>query len=343
MKTMPRPPVSVLMYHAIVDDGEAPAGADLHYAVSRRTFGRHLELARQCGLAVVSVRALLDAPRSDAVAFTFDDGHASNAWAAQALHEAGGSADFFVNSAHVGRPGFLGWPELRAMAAAGMSIQSHGHQHRYLDELDAAGVEDELRRSKQILEDGLGRAVTLFAPPAGASRPGWWTRRGGWATTPCAPRGWASGAARTARCLGSPSCAARRPLARRAGWPAGRVKFWQARCDTNCSARVRGCSAMGRTTSSGRLSWPGDDRTPLLGQHGAALLCVCRVPAAGAGAGRRAPAACGTGTSRAARGGGDPGRAQRVGPACRQARNASRAGLPQRSAAHPGRVGWLDR
>lgn len=169
---MPRPPVSVLMYHAIVDDGEAPAGADLHYSVSRRTFGRHLEIARQCGLAVVSVRALLDAPRGDAVAFTFDDGHASNAWAAQALHDAGGSADFFVNSAHVGQPGFLGWPQLRAMAAAGMSIQSHGHQHRYLDELDAAGVEDELRRSKQILEDGLGRAVTLFAPPGGRVAPG---------------------------------------------------------------------------------------------------------------------------------------------------------------------------
>lgn len=164
--------VSVLMYHAIVDDGESAAGADLHYAVSRNTFGRHVELARQSGLAVVSVRALLDAPRSDAVAFTFDDGHVSNAWAAQALHGAGGSADFFVNSAHVGKPGFLGWPELREMAVAGMSIQSHGHQHRYLDELDAAGVEDELRRSKQILEDGLGRAVTLFAPPGGRVAPG---------------------------------------------------------------------------------------------------------------------------------------------------------------------------
>lgn len=169
---MPTPTVSVLMYHAILDDGEAASGADLHYAVSRETFGRHLDLARRAGLTVASVRALLDAPRSDAVAFTFDDGHASNAWAAQALHDAGAGADFFVNSAHVGKPGFLGWPALREMAAAGMSIQSHGHQHRYLDELDATGVDDELRRSKQLLEDGLGRAVTLFAPPGGRVAPG---------------------------------------------------------------------------------------------------------------------------------------------------------------------------
>lgn len=169
---MPRQPVSVLMYHAIVDDGEDAAGADLHYAVSRASFGHHLELAHQAGLAVTSVRALLDAPREAAVAFTFDDGHESNAWAAQALQAAGASADFFVNSAHVGRRGFLDWPALRDMAAAGMSIQSHGHQHRYLDELDPASVEDELGRSKQIIEDALGRAVTLFAPPGGRVAPG---------------------------------------------------------------------------------------------------------------------------------------------------------------------------
>lgn len=169
---MPRQPVSVLMYHAIIDDGEDAAGADLHYAVSRASFGHHLELAQQSGLAVTSVRALLDSPRDNSVAFTFDDGHESNAWAAQALHAAGASADFFVNSAHVGRRGFLDWAALRDMAAAGMSIQSHGHQHRYLDELDPADVEDELRRSKQTIEDGLGRPVTLFAPPGGRVAPG---------------------------------------------------------------------------------------------------------------------------------------------------------------------------
>ncbi|MGE0487564.1 MAG: polysaccharide deacetylase family protein [Gammaproteobacteria bacterium] len=169
---MPQQPVSVLMYHAIVDDGEDAAGADLHYAVSRQTFGHHLELARRAGLAVASVRALLDSAGDNAVAFTFDDGHSSNAWAAEALRAAGASADFFVNSAHVGQRGFLDWAALRDMAAAGMSIQSHGHQHRYLDELDPSGVEDELRRSKQIIEDGLGRPVTLFAPPGGRVAPG---------------------------------------------------------------------------------------------------------------------------------------------------------------------------
>jgi peptidoglycan/xylan/chitin deacetylase (PgdA/CDA1 family) len=166
-------PASVLMYHAIVDDGEDSCGADLHYAVSRAVFSNHIRLVKAAGLRPSSVRRMLDSGSDPAsVAFTFDDGHASNAWAAVALHEAGGSGDFFVNSAHVGRPGFLDWAALRDMAASGMSIQSHGHQHRYLDELDTAEVEDELRRSKQMIEDHLGVAVTLFAPPGGRCSPG---------------------------------------------------------------------------------------------------------------------------------------------------------------------------
>lgn len=165
-------PSSVLMYHAIVDDGEDPRGADLHYAVARSVFTRHLDLVRESGLHASSVRRLLDAPAPRGVAFTFDDGHVSNAWAAEALHRAGASGDFFVNSAHVGTPGFLDWAALREMADAGMSIQSHGHQHRYLDELDAAAVDDELRRSKQTIEDRIGHAVTLFAPPGGRVAPG---------------------------------------------------------------------------------------------------------------------------------------------------------------------------
>lgn len=169
---MSRFPTAVLMYHAVVEDGQDALGADVHYAVTHASFTRHVELVRAAGLAPRSVRRMIDAAQPDAVAFTFDDGHASNAWAAQVLHDAGGSGDFFVNSALVGQRGFLSWQELRDMAGAGMSIQSHGHQHRYLDELGATEVDDELRRSKESIEDHLGTAVTLFAPPGGRVAPG---------------------------------------------------------------------------------------------------------------------------------------------------------------------------
>lgn len=161
------PPTTVLMYHAVSDNAGACAGADPHYAVNRAQFSRHLETVRSAEGTPASVLSLLQRPNQAAVAFTFDDGHESNAWAAEALHRVGGAGDFFVNSSTIGAPHQLSWSALRDMADSGMSIQSHGHQHRFLDELTPAEVEGELVISKRILEDKLGRAVELFAPPGG--------------------------------------------------------------------------------------------------------------------------------------------------------------------------------
>lgn len=158
---------TVLMYHAVLAPEDDPRGADLHYAVRTRQFTEHLDAVRAAGQRPASVLQLLNNPDASAVAFTFDDGHESNAWAANALAQAGGAGDFFVNSATVGTSGFLSWDALRDMHQAGMSIQSHGHSHRYLDDLTPAEVHDELQRSKVMIEDRLGAPVTLFAPPGG--------------------------------------------------------------------------------------------------------------------------------------------------------------------------------
>lgn len=155
------------MYHAVLAPDADATGADTHYAVSREQFRAHVQAVLARGARPMSVLSLLSAPTQHAVAFTFDDGHESNAWAADVLQQAGGSGDFFVNTSTVGTPGFLSWAALRDMQRAGMSIQSHGHRHCYLDELSPAEVRDELSRSKAMIEDHLGAPVTLFAPPGG--------------------------------------------------------------------------------------------------------------------------------------------------------------------------------
>ncbi len=160
-------PTTVLMYHAVSAAGTNLLAADAHYAVSQRQLLDQLQLIRHKGLRPASVRSLLLQRDSLVVALTFDDGHVSNASAAQALLDNGGTADFFINTATVGTPGHLSWQALREMADAGMSIQSHAHTHRYLDELDQADVDQEMRTSKAILEDKLGHPVELFAPPGG--------------------------------------------------------------------------------------------------------------------------------------------------------------------------------
>jgi peptidoglycan/xylan/chitin deacetylase (PgdA/CDA1 family) len=111
-------------------------------------------------------------PAASTVAMTFDDGHASNAAAAEELAALGFSADFFVNPSTVGTAGYLSWDELKAMAAMGMSIQSHGYFHRYLDELTPDQVMSELVDSKREIENRIGQEVTVFAPPGGRTAAG---------------------------------------------------------------------------------------------------------------------------------------------------------------------------
>ncbi|TIL72614.1 MAG: polysaccharide deacetylase family protein [Mesorhizobium sp.] len=165
--------ITVLMYHAVGNERGKCAGADAHYTITWRQFDSHLALSAQAGLRVRSVAHLLAAPadRTRSVAFTFDDGHRSNGPAAERIARAGGSADFFVNPSLVGKPHNLGWSDLRSMADAGMSIQSHGQEHRYLDDLSPAEVVAQLVDSKKAIEDHLGRPVTLFAPPGGRMPP----------------------------------------------------------------------------------------------------------------------------------------------------------------------------
>jgi len=168
-------PLAVLMYHAIEPAG-ADSDADPHYTVSPDTFDAQLDAFAALGRAPRCVRDLMaDAAAGragpPAVAITFDDGHASNGAAAERLAARGASADFFVNPSQVGLRHRLSWSELRAMAAAGMSIQSHGHTHDHLDRMTEAEVADSLRRSKDAIEDALGTSVSLFAPPGGRLHP----------------------------------------------------------------------------------------------------------------------------------------------------------------------------
>jgi peptidoglycan/xylan/chitin deacetylase (PgdA/CDA1 family) len=158
--------VTVLMYHAVVDE-HAGHDADPHYAVSATAFAQHLDLFVRAGRRPTSVQRLLDGDRAEVLALTFDDGHASDVRAAEMIAQRGGFADFFVNPSTVGGAGYLGWSDLRGMSELGMSIQSHGLTHRHLDTLGPADVRAELADSKRSIEDRLGRAVELFAPPGG--------------------------------------------------------------------------------------------------------------------------------------------------------------------------------
>jgi peptidoglycan/xylan/chitin deacetylase (PgdA/CDA1 family) len=107
-----------------------------------------------------------------AVALTFDDGCDTDALiAAPLLRGLGFPAAFFVNPARVGQAGRASWDQLRALAAEGFLIGSHGLDHTLLDDLADPELRRQLVESKRRLEDGLQRPVEALALPGGSGGP----------------------------------------------------------------------------------------------------------------------------------------------------------------------------
>ncbi|MBA3457280.1 MAG: polysaccharide deacetylase family protein [Deltaproteobacteria bacterium] len=59
------------------------------------------------------------------------------------------------------------WDQIRALARAGMDVESHSRRHRVLQTLDADGLRDELAGSREDIESQLGRPVRAIAYPVG--------------------------------------------------------------------------------------------------------------------------------------------------------------------------------
>jgi len=133
-----------------------------------------MSLLRRRGLLGESLERVVTAPAENRVAITFDDGHHTHYESAfPILREHGFRATFFVTTSWVGTAGYVTWAQLREMAAAGMSIQSHTHSHPFLSTLDSSGVERELGESKRLLDEELGQqTVTLALPNGDPPRPG---------------------------------------------------------------------------------------------------------------------------------------------------------------------------
>jgi peptidoglycan/xylan/chitin deacetylase (PgdA/CDA1 family) len=164
----------VVLYHGLTGSSAPPCPVrERKYWVSATQFRDHLALIRNEGRQVVLLRELWNSSKGSKrqdlqVALTFDDGNSSDFEIAfPLLLEAGYRAGFFVNTATVGTKGFLNWQQISEMQRAGMSFQSHSHEHVYLSRLSLGETERQLKLSKQILEARLGREVEFVAAPNG--------------------------------------------------------------------------------------------------------------------------------------------------------------------------------
>ncbi len=166
--------VPILMYHHVdarpSSAGESAASLTVRTADFLRQMqylsdnGYHAVTLDDIYLASVGATELPDKP----VALTFDDGGLDNYEVVlPLLEERGFRATFFVITKSVGTLGHMEWDQLREMAAAGMSIQSHSVSHRKLTVTSDFHLPRELENSRAAIAREIGRPAFALAYPGG--------------------------------------------------------------------------------------------------------------------------------------------------------------------------------
>ncbi|MFP3990281.1 polysaccharide deacetylase family protein [Streptomyces sp. E11-3] len=169
------------MYHAVA---RTPALATRDLSVSPDAFSEQMAVLAERGFTPLTTRGLAAAWRghgqlpSRPVLITFDDGYQGvHGHALEALVQHGFPATLFVSTGWLrgsydtgGAPDtMLDWPQVRALADAGVEIGGHSHTHPQLDQLDDEALWFELLRCREIIADELGERPVSFAYPYGYS------------------------------------------------------------------------------------------------------------------------------------------------------------------------------
>ena len=175
--------LAILSFHKIGDPG--PGGWNSWFYIPEKTFTGHLRFLKDNGWNVIDMPAFLAGLRAPeklsekAVLLTFDDGYRSvREVALPWLRRFGYPAVSFVSTGYIGglstfdsgvepEEPICDWEDLRELQRQGISIQSHGVTHRGFSLMGPVEQEEELLRSKVVLETHLGRRVEVFAFPYG--------------------------------------------------------------------------------------------------------------------------------------------------------------------------------
>ena len=166
----------ILMYHSL-DESRS--------VISTRPawFVATLNRLRDARMRAIDLSDWIEAGRptvENGFAITFDDGYQNVLDAAEILarfdwpatvflvaDRLGQVNDWEAGSGSIPRLPLLSWRELKHLKAAGFRFGAHSRTHRGLDRLDEMSLVDELRGSRDAIEQAAGEPCRLFAFPYG--------------------------------------------------------------------------------------------------------------------------------------------------------------------------------
>jgi len=168
----------ILTYHAIDTSGSV-------LSTDPAWFTETLAKLHEAGFCAVDLADWIARGRPEIArgfALTFDDGLRSILGVAELVARFHFRATVFLvtdrmggenawQGQHAGIPHapLLAWSDLSELAWAGFAFASHTRSHRRLDRCDDMTLDDELRGSRDILEQRLGHPCRLLAYPYGAA------------------------------------------------------------------------------------------------------------------------------------------------------------------------------
>ncbi len=169
--------VPILMYHYI---SIPPEDADVYrtdLSVAPKDFRAQMQYLADNGFTTIdlydlslAITAKIELPEKPVI-ITMDDGYLDNYTEAfPILQEFGQKATFFIVTEFVdfGREGYMTWPMIEEMAAAGMRMEPHSRTHPDLRERDPDFLVWEILGPQETLAAHIGYPPRFFAYPGGS-------------------------------------------------------------------------------------------------------------------------------------------------------------------------------
>lgn len=168
--------IPILLYHKIGNSKVIPTRENklsLKYSVDADTFDAQMKFLKDEGYTTLTTKELIEDEQSHnlpvkPIVITFDDGWKNQYEnALPVLLKYNMHATFYIYTGVIGSSLYMSWDDLHNLVNLNMEIGDHTKSHVRLTKINPNNLDEEIVKSKSILEKNLHVTVSDFAFPYG--------------------------------------------------------------------------------------------------------------------------------------------------------------------------------